>query len=211
MGRKFIERACERCHDISCGCPVYIGFHFYAFDCQPEATGGYAGFSQKLQEVADVMDAYPFIKGAIINEVGMLNCGWTPEEPICVPDSGKYPASSAPDHGCPVNEELPNGLASFMDKLFDLMLAAKTRNGRPVVKGFSWFNENGAGGTYNLEIPPGWASQRVGRGLHSWVLQVGGRTGRLVCASRCMMAIHGKTMVACEPCSWLPCRASEIN
>merc|ERR1712051_530199 len=32
------------------------------------------------------------------------------------------------------------------------MLAAKTRNGRPVVKGFSWFNENGAGGTYNLEM-----------------------------------------------------------
>jgi len=149
---KFIERACAQCHDISCGCPVYIGFHFYAFDCQPEALGGYEAFQQRLSDVAGVMERYPFVKGAIINEVGMLNCGSDPAKPICVPDSGRYPASSAPDHGCPVNDELPNGLASFMDRLFDLMLAAKTRDGRAVVKGFSWFNENEAGGTYNLEL-----------------------------------------------------------
>jgi hypothetical protein len=150
--KKFIEHACRDCHDISCGCPVYIGFHFYAFDCQPVANGGYEGFAQKLRDVAAVMEEYPFVKGAIINEVGMLNCGWTPEEPICVPDGGKFPASSAPDHGCPVNDELPNGLASFMDKLFEIMLGAKTKDGRAVVKGFSWFNENEAGGTYNLEM-----------------------------------------------------------
>jgi len=150
--KKFIERACTRCQDISCGCPVYIGFHFYGFDCQPEALGNYDWFRHQLGEVAKVMEEYPFVKGAIINEVGMLNCGWTEKEPICVPDSGKYPASSAPDHGCPANPELPNGLASFMDKLFDMMLAAKTRDGRKVVKGFSWFNEHEAGGTYNLEL-----------------------------------------------------------
>jgi len=150
--RKFIERACAECHDASCGCPVYVGFHFYAFDCQPEATGGYDAFRKRLADVAAVMEDYPFVKGAIINEVGMLNCASDPDKPICVPNNGDFPAINGPNHGCPPNKELPNGLASFMDKLFDIMLAAKTLDGRPVVKGFSWFNEHEAGGTYNLEL-----------------------------------------------------------
>jgi len=150
--RKFIAKACAECHDISCGCPVYVGFHFYAFDCQPEATGAYKTFKKRLQDVASIMEDYPFVKGAIINEVGMLNCGSDPDKPICIPDSGKYPASKGPENGCPVNDELPNGLATFMDKLFEMMMAAKTKDGRAVVKGFSWFNENMAGGTYNLEL-----------------------------------------------------------
>jgi len=150
--RRFIERACTKCHDITCGCPVYIGFHFYAFDCQPEATGAYDSFRQRLKDVAAVMEEFPFVKGAIINEVGMLNCGSDPDKPICVPNSGKYPANSTADNGCPANNELPNGLASFMDQLFDIMLNATTRDGRSVVKAFSWFNENMAGGTYNLQL-----------------------------------------------------------
>lgn len=150
--RKFIEAACTECHDASCGCPVYVGFHFYAFDCQPEALGAYDTFRKRLSDVAKIMEDYDFVKGAIINEVGMLNCGSSPDKPICVPDSGKYPASKGPEHGCPANDELPNGLATFMDKLFDIMMAAKTKDGRSVVKAFSWFNENGAGGTYNLEL-----------------------------------------------------------
>jgi len=150
--RKFIERACTECHDISCGCPVYVGFHFYAFDCQPEASGAYDTFRQRLKDVAEIMEAYPFVKGAIINEVGMLNCASSPDKPICIPDSGKYPASSVLDHGCPANDELPNGLASFMDKLFDIMLTSTTQDGRAIVKGFYWFNEHEAGGTYNLEL-----------------------------------------------------------
>merc|ERR1719221_150395 len=44
--KKFIEHACRECQDASCGCPVYVGFHFYAFDCQPKATGGYNAFKQ---------------------------------------------------------------------------------------------------------------------------------------------------------------------
>jgi len=150
--RKFIENACTECQDASCGCPVYIGFHFYAFDCQPEATGAYDTFKQRLAAVAKVMEDYPFVKGAIINEVGMLNCASDPDKPICVPNNGDFPAINGPNNGCPANDELPNGLASFMDQLFDIMLAAKTADGRQVVKGFSWFNENMAGGTYNLEL-----------------------------------------------------------
>lgn len=34
-----------------------------------------------------------------VGEVGMLNCGFTEQDPICVPDSGKYPAKDAPDFG----------------------------------------------------------------------------------------------------------------
>jgi len=150
--RKFIEMACRECQDASCGCPVYVGFHFYAFDCQPEASGGYDIFQQRLNGVKAIMEDYPFVKGAIINEVGMLNCASDPSKPICVPNNGDFPASKEPNHACPKNKELPNGLATFMDRLFDMMLAAKTNDGRHIVKGFSWFNEHEAGGTYNLEL-----------------------------------------------------------
>jgi len=156
--RRFIEEACGcvggqcACKDISCGCPVYIGVHFYAYDCRPVEAGGYNDFRRKLKAVADVMEMYPFVKGAIMNEVGMLNCAPVDEEPICVPDGGKYPAKDVPDGGCPANDELPNGLATFVDELFDLVIGSNTSDGRKVVKGFSWFNENMAGGTYNLQL-----------------------------------------------------------
>jgi len=150
--KKFIERACAACHDISCGCPVYVGFHFYALDCQPETLGGYDEFSKKLAEATAIMEEFTFIKGVIINEVGMLNCLTTHDNPICIPDSGKYPASKQPDHSCPKTDELPNGMATFMERLFDLVIAAKTKDGRAVVKGFSWFQEDQDGGTYNLQL-----------------------------------------------------------
>lgn len=151
--QKFIEKACGctapgqcACTDASCGCPVYVGFHFYAYDCRPEVTG-YRNFLDKLNNVTHIMELYPFVKGAIVNEVGMLNCAPTSENPICVPNSGVNPASQVPDHSCP-----NNGLGTFMDKLFDFLIAQKTADGRAVVKGFSWFNENMAGGTYNLRL-----------------------------------------------------------
>jgi hypothetical protein len=156
--KKFIEEACGcsggecACKDISCGCPVYVGVHFYAYDCRPESSGGYKDFRRKIEAVKDIMEQYPFVKGAIMNEVGMLNCAPVDEEPICVPDGGQYPASQAPDGGCPANDELPQGLATFIDKLFDIVIESKTSDGIPVVKGFSWFNENKAGGTYNLQL-----------------------------------------------------------
>jgi len=150
--RRWIEKACRDCTDISCGCPVYVGFHFYGYDCRPSALGGYATFEQRLKDVAAIMDDYPFVKGAIINEVGMLNCAGMNENPICVPDSGKYPASKSPDHACPKNDELPQGLSTFVEELFNRIIDAKTSKGHPVVKGFSWFNLNQAGGTYNLRL-----------------------------------------------------------
>lgn len=92
---KFIEYACDchdgvcGCTDASCGCPVYVGLHFYAFDCRPVSTSAYYNFQARVQDIAQLMEKYPFIKGAIVNEVGMLNCaGPTEDDPICVPDSG---------------------------------------------------------------------------------------------------------------------------
>jgi len=149
---KFIEQACARCTSIACGCPQYVGFHFYAYDCQPEALGGYAGFQARLNEVAALMDKYPFIKGAIVNEVGMLNCQSTLDNPICVPDSGRYPASQQPNNACPLTEELPRGMASFVEDLFDMVINTKTQDGREVVKAFSWFMLDKVGGTYNQQI-----------------------------------------------------------
>merc|ERR1719221_801393 len=157
-GRKFIERACGcvggqcSCTDASCGCPVYVGFHFYAYDCRPEETNGYQDFQRKLDGVRDIMETYDFVKGAIINEIGMLNCAPASEDPICVPNSGRYPASAAPDNSCPVNSELPNGMGTFIERIFDLVSAAKTSTGKRVVKGVSWFNSHMDGGTYNLEL-----------------------------------------------------------
>jgi len=150
--RNFVEKACETCHDISCGCPVYVAFHYYAFDCQPEKLGGYSNFQKKLDYVAKMMDEYPFLQGAIISGVRMMNCAGEDDNPICAPNSGKYPALQQEDHGCPSNDELPDGLATFMGKLFDMVIATKTSDGRPVVKSFSWFNEDMAGGTYNLRL-----------------------------------------------------------
>jgi len=149
--RQFLTKACATCQDISCGCPVYVAFHFYAYDCQPEKLKGYATFKKRLNATAKIMEEFPFVKGAIINEVGMLNCG-DPSSPVCVPDSGQYPASEQDDGGCPATDELPKGIPSFLDRLFDHVIAAKTSDGRPVVKAFAWFNENGAGGTYDLRL-----------------------------------------------------------
>jgi len=150
--KDFLEKACSECHDASCGCPVYVAFHFYAYDCQPEALGGYETFQKRLDAVKDIMEAHSFVKGAIINEVGMLNCAGEADNPICVPNSGTYPATDSTSHACPANKELPDGLATFIEKLFDMVIDAKTSDGRSVVKGFSWFNENMAGGTYNLQL-----------------------------------------------------------
>jgi len=154
--RKFIETACGcdasgkcACTDASCGCPVYVVFHFYGNDCQPITNGDYDTLQQRLDEVADIMETYTFVQGAIINEVGMLNCAGGA---ICVPDGGKYPASAQPDHGCPSTDELPNGLATFIEKVMDIAMSAKTSDGRDVTKGFSWFNEDEEGGTYNLRL-----------------------------------------------------------
>jgi len=154
--RKFIQTACGcdssgqcACTDASCGCPVYVVFHFYGNDCQPKTNGDYETLTQRLGEVAEIMEAYPFVLGAIINEVGMLNC---PGGAICTPDSGLHPANQQPDHGCPSTEELPNGLATFIEEVLDISMSARTADGRPVLKGFSWFNEDEAGGTYNLKL-----------------------------------------------------------
>jgi hypothetical protein len=149
---EFIKHACSECQSIECGCPVYLGFHFYAYDCQPVALGGYSGFQARLNEAAQLMEKYPFIKGAIVNEVGMLNCQSSFQNPICLPDSGKYPASQQPDGACPITEELPNGMASFVERLFDFVIDAKTSDGRSVVKAFSWFMLDKVGGTYNQQI-----------------------------------------------------------
>jgi len=156
--RKWIEHVCGctapgqcSCTTADCGCPAYVGFHFYAYDCQP-SKGGYADFQAKLDNVSKIMDDYPFVQGAIINEVGMLNCNADTRTEGCVPNSGKYPASSTSDHGCPATPDLPNGLATFVDHLFEMVSAAKSKDGRPVVKSFAWFNENMDGGTYNLRL-----------------------------------------------------------
>jgi len=154
--RNFIERACGcdasgncACTDASCGCPVFVSFHFYGNDCRPKTLGSYDTLKGRLNDVAEIMETYPFVQGAIINEVGMLNC---PGGAICEPNSGLFPADDQPDHGCPNTEELPNGLGTFIEEVLDIATAAKTKEGRPVLKGFSWFNEKEAGGTYNLKL-----------------------------------------------------------
>merc|ERR1711920_1133853 len=89
---------------------------------------------------------YSFVKGAIVNEIGMLNCAPTDENPICVPNQGQFPAS---ENGgvCP-----NNGLATYITGLFEIVKEAKTSDGREIIKGFSWFNEKMAGGTYDLRL-----------------------------------------------------------
>lgn len=149
--KKFIQNACEctgrecACTDASCGCPTYLGFHHYVYDCQPEQPSGYAQFEQKLAAAAVIMDMYPFVKGAIINEVGILNCASDDEHPNCVPDSGSNPASGLPDHACPNTGDIIKGLVSRA-------AAAKTADGRKVAKAIFWYQEDRKGGSYNLQL-----------------------------------------------------------
>lgn len=152
--RAYVEVACKDCQDISCGCPTHVGWHFYASDCRPESLGGYKAFQDKLDLTKQLMEDYPFLQGAIVNEVGMLNCYQEGPASICVPNSDeqKYPAIKQPNHACPASDELPNGLATFLEKVMDMVIGAKTSDGRSVVAAFSWFNEDMAGGTYNLQL-----------------------------------------------------------
>eukprot|EP00930_Biecheleria_cincta_P097117 TRINITY_DN88842_c0_g1_i1.p1 TRINITY_DN88842_c0_g1~~TRINITY_DN88842_c0_g1_i1.p1 ORF type:complete len:536 (-),score=71.59 TRINITY_DN88842_c0_g1_i1:10-1617(-) len=166
-GRSFIEEACQcsgpgscQCTEISCGCPTHVAFHWYAFDCRPVATGSWDNLQKKLDFVGEIMDDYPFIQGALINEVGILNCA--PKTPVpgappdpaagCLPDSGEFPAQCQEGNRCPSNEDLPDGMPSFIDQLFNVVINAMTNDGRQIVKGLSWFNLNGDGGTYDLEL-----------------------------------------------------------
>lgn len=100
------------------------------------------------------MEKWPFLQGAIVNEVGMLNCAMDTPDAICIPNGPdqKYPALSQPNHACPSTEELPNGLATFVEQLLSRVSKALTSDGRRAVASFTWFNQNMAGGTYNLQV-----------------------------------------------------------
>lgn len=120
---------------------------------RPKHTNPSRRGSGRLALSWSALEKYAFLKGAIINEVGMLNCGGpTADDPICVPDSGKFPAKDVPDFGCPSNEDLPDGLATFISEIVELSASVTTSDGRPVVKSFSWFNIDRQGGTYNLRL-----------------------------------------------------------
>jgi len=152
--RSFVKTACDGCSDVSCGCPTHIAWHFYANDCRPVELGGYAAFQDKLDQSKAIMEEFPHIKGAIINEIGMLNCVMEAPDFACVPNGPgqKYPANQQPDNSCPSTDELPNGMGTFLEKLMDMVAEAKTSDGRRVVKSVAWFNENQSGGTYDLRL-----------------------------------------------------------
>lgn len=152
--RNFVSTACKDCSDVSCGCPTHIGWHFYGSDCRPDELGGYADFQNKLEKSKAIMEEFPHIKGAIVNEVGMLNCAQDGPDGACIPNgpSQKFPADDQPGHTCPVTDELPNGLGTFVEKILEMAADAKTSDGRRVVKSFAWFNENQSGGTYDLRL-----------------------------------------------------------
>eukprot|EP01060_Flectonema_neradi_P040606 TRINITY_DN933_c0_g1_i10.p1 TRINITY_DN933_c0_g1~~TRINITY_DN933_c0_g1_i10.p1 ORF type:complete len:135 (+),score=40.52 TRINITY_DN933_c0_g1_i10:32-406(+) len=111
------------------------------------------------------MERYPHLQGAIVNEVGMLNCVMTEADQPCHPNSHnqRYPALNQTGHRCPNTPELPNGLGSFISTLIDMVIPMKTSDGRSVVAGFSWFNENMSGGTYNLELFTNGVLNEVGK------------------------------------------------
>merc|ERR1711957_1027814 len=153
--RSFISLACDGCSELECGCPTHIGWHFYANDClSGGAEKGYADFQRKLDETVKIMEEFPFIQGAIVNEVGMLNCAMDTPGAICIPNgpNQKYPALSQPDHSCPSTDTLPNGLASFITELLAMVSKSVTSDGRRAVRSFTWFNLDMAGGTYNLQL-----------------------------------------------------------
>eukprot|EP01060_Flectonema_neradi_P040605 TRINITY_DN933_c0_g1_i1.p1 TRINITY_DN933_c0_g1~~TRINITY_DN933_c0_g1_i1.p1 ORF type:complete len:433 (+),score=107.38 TRINITY_DN933_c0_g1_i1:44-1300(+) len=161
----FVDAACANCNSISCGCPSHLSWHFYGNDCRPKELGGYDNFQKKLNQTKQLMERYPHLQGAIVNEVGMLNCVMTEADQPCHPNSHnqRYPALNQTGHRCPNTPELPNGLGSFISTLIDMVIPMKTSDGRSVVAGFSWFNENMSGGTYNLELFTNGVLNEVGK------------------------------------------------
>jgi len=159
--RSFLTHACAGCSDISCGCPTHIGWHFYANDCQPE-KGGYADFQRKLDATVKLMEEFPHLQGAIVNEVGMLNCDMDTPDAICIPGGPgqKYPASAQPNNACPSTPSMPKGLASFVERLLQMAGAAKTSDGRRAVVSFTWFNLDMVGGAMYIQF------YSLQRGLH---------------------------------------------
>merc|ERR1712176_1421387 len=92
------------------------------------------------------MEEYSWLKGAIVNEVGILNCADQAHgAPICVPNTGTNKGEDLPNHACPNTPQV-------IEHVLDQVMKAKTKDGRDVVKGFTWFNENMDGGTYNLQL-----------------------------------------------------------
>lgn len=155
--KSFVERACDGCSSMSCGCPTHVSWHFYAHDCRPTELGDYDDFQRKLDATVAIMEKFPQVKGAIVNEVGMLNCVQDTTGGACVPNgpNQRYPANQQPGETCPVdgsNPDLPDGLGSFVKKLVQMGVATKTSDGRSALKAFSWFNQNKAGGTYDLRL-----------------------------------------------------------
>jgi len=150
----FVATACSSCSSPVCGCPTHVAWHFYANDCRPKSTGGYKTFQDRLDRTVALMEKYPHLQGAIINEVGMLNCNMDSLSSGCIPNdpSQMYPAEKQPNHACPATDELPNGLGTFIEELMKMVIKARTKDGRAAVASFSWFNENMSGGTYNLRL-----------------------------------------------------------
>jgi hypothetical protein len=151
---EFLSRACSESTDVASGCPSHIGWHFYANDCLSGGDSGYDGFQDKLDKTVQIMEKYPHLMGAIVNEVGMLNCAMDTPDAICIPNGPDqhYPALSQPDHACPSTPTLPDGLATFVEELLRRVSLAKTSDGRRAITSFTWFNQDMAGGTYNLQI-----------------------------------------------------------
>jgi len=147
---KFIERVCRNCTSASCGCPTHVSISFYASDCRPESLGSYDGFRGQLAHVGRLMEKYSFIKGALVSEVAMANCPSTKQNPGCAYDSGNFPASQLKNGACPISEDLPEGMASYIKKMVRIAAAAKTDNGRAVVKGFDWFHVSAATSGYTI-------------------------------------------------------------
>jgi hypothetical protein len=148
--RSFLQHACAKCTDLSCGCPTHIAWHFYAYDCQPEKYG-YKDFQMKLDATLEMMEEFPHLQGALVNEVGMLNCA--PGGP-CLPNAPNqtYPGSSQPGHTCPATKSLPKGMGSFVEQLLEMVGKAKTKDGRRAVVSFTWFAEEMTGGTYDMRL-----------------------------------------------------------
>jgi len=84
--KSFIQAACNGCSSPSCGCPTHVAWHFYANDCRPIELGGYKDFQSKLDRTVELMEEFPFLQGAIVNEVGMLNCAMDTPQAACIPN-----------------------------------------------------------------------------------------------------------------------------
>jgi hypothetical protein len=113
---------------MGCGCPTHLAFHYYGTGCEgiTQDPNYFKDLKHKVDVSKNLMETYPHLRGTIVNEIGVLQ--GTDTSPNC------------------------QNLVTFLETALNILVHARTEDGRSVIAGLNWFNLPGDGGTYDLRL-----------------------------------------------------------